>query len=1268
MPENLWIINEILNSYNKKIIKNSINDLFITPSSSKISVEESEKIKNSLVLFGFQKEDWFIETLFARWYLDKIIGNEQKLIALKEVWFQLDSVDDIGNICHNSVEHIHKSIDTFESLREKLVILQDIWFRFNGTSFPYIQKIPEVVDKIIRLKEKLILLKPFWIELDLKDREFFNVDEETLDQLIHLQEKLKLAWKITLRISLQNICLVTITENKSKKSKWIDEFTKIKSETFEIINQKNINTHENILNFDIIYWDKDYSYGKKIKEWVSKKILSILDDSNYSNPSFLDTLDETIFDAALQNIDLLSTLLKKIWIVIDIKKFLKLSYLFDKPEVMKNMIKLMEADLWITPINLEKNQALFLQLDDENTSDIIQMRAIHNIEVFDEINLITNVISNRENVKAILENKEKYTKLVWLYKTTFWGEERLFQKWIFTQNLTDMLFFSNFDELEWAFKEITNFVETHSFRQKHNNMFNGDNISFFMKIGATHPWDVTTLILTFFQHNFSIEFIDFLKKQNIAHIRDFLQSLDIEFLINNNKYCNEYILLLQAFWLEVHAEIKKVTYAYNIVQLLSGISPQNITSLDAIFNKLKKTWFWEWKISKDNITEIWALTKSEYDDTNLSDEHKQVNENIIKISRWGDIESYKQIIRSLWDYIYSKDIEEDFSFQDLLEIFGRTFHSDFLKTLHRNTGSESFKYLLSKKARLQDIEKAYNNYPDLFSLDLNNEYYKFCLDYALEHDNYDYLSQNIETINYLTNSWKLMHWLWIGNAELKYEWSHISNIVNNILNYIEPKNIKSISDILLALKEILTHTWGYLTISMINGYIEDGKSLEGLLKESLEAKKEVLSPNPITHFNLATYETIFLAYRPTGYTIDSIRYNIENRNISDMSHHLEWIQYNLNWYDMEFFQRSYHLQWSQNATLVNGIDQLLRWNKVLLNIEKLWDEDKNSYSLFQWLNTKLFFTTSTNLFHWNKNDSKLNDWIFNILREVYALNNDARIEAYKYNFVDGNFTYERLSELREIFSVVTKDSFDSIIWEEIWKLGEEKQISLWENIWKLKDKNLKTKYEEIEAKDITLEEKIKELFMWRFLGYASQIRKYISAEMKKFSEVKGKQTPVKAVLSKNIWSFFAKAGAWLCTSENFEMWQEKRHIHLNLVDEQKQEIIGNVMLYFEAWRNYLIARGFNPRTDIESTYEVHHMVDEMIRVVKEIAVQNGYVDEHWEALVYIPPQDSTHLVSNRETVRKRISYIVGKVNKQIHDTNFSGNKIWFRVCQTLHRI
>ena len=102
--------------------------------------------------------------------------------------------------------------------------------------------------------------------------------------------------------------------------------------------------------------------------------------------------------------------------------------------------------------------------------------------------------------------------------------------------------------------------------------------------------------------------------------------------------------------------------------------------------------------------------------------------------------------------MYEKYLNSSNHFSKLLQIFGKIFNSQFLKTLLNNEHLSIFTYLLSKKVRLQDIERAYNNYEKILSIDVENQYYKFCLDYSLEMDNYDYLAQNIETIKYLIQS------------------------------------------------------------------------------------------------------------------------------------------------------------------------------------------------------------------------------------------------------------------------------------------------------------------------------------------------------------------------------------------------------------------------------------------------------------------------------------------------------------------------------------
>lgn len=1258
MPEN-FILKSLISQKN---FKNNNIKLY-NEWENYMSISQYTEIEESLSIFWISGVDYeSFESLFSRWYLDKIVWIEYKLIALKAVWFQL-SIESLLDLCIESKSDLEKNIQTYDSLFPRLRDIQDVWFQFDGKSFWCIEHIDQfTLLRIAGYQEQLKFLYDFWVRFHLSDWEYFHFNWETVNMLFSLGEKLKMDWKIGLKISIKNISEMTLSEYEKRKKKKISSISsETKFDINDILNgktswiiQKN-NLKNSIIKYDYIY---DLLSEHKKDIWALKNYIKI-SDSNSFNGLFLYDINGTTFDIAWHYIDTISILLEKIWATsIAIHDFVKLTYLFCNKKLLDIFISLLENWYSISLSDFIKNSETFKKIDQETVEYILKIKSIHDGADIDDTNLITHVINKKWNVKLILQQEARYIQLIWWYKSTFWSEEMMFEGGEFSNDIVSILYAENFVELWWFFEKL----KTNSNGNPYHDIWFERNLAFLMKINPI-AWDFNILIDTCFQYNLRLDLFLTIESHmlhgNIKYFREYLEKFAIEWLWSvSAPVVNELVILCNAFSIEVGKQTKEFTYRYNIHSLLWWKKIANISSLDEIIEKLKQTWFHTWKITKDNIEEIGALLNSWMDE-------KKLDMFVIN----NDIDTYKKIVRALWEYMYDNFLNKKNYFIQLLGIFWSIFQSNFLKDLSRNTWSKAFYYMLWKKVRLQDIEKVYENYNNIFSLDINNEYYKFCLDYALDNDNYDYLEQNIETIKYLIESWFFLDLLW-KNTPKNLKWMNVSNIIFNI---IETKNIElqatlTSQNLIKLLENILLFTWWYLTISMVKWYIEDGKSLEELLKESLEAKKEVLSPNPIRHLNLATYETIFLAYRPTGFTIDSIKTNIENGNISDMSEHLRWINYSQDWYKIELFERSYTLEWEQDEIVVNWVDQILKWHNILNNIENIAHPENEEKWILQWLNLKLFFSTSTNLLSKEDGNNKINQWIFTVLRDIYAMNTDSRIASYRNNFCDGEFNYERLSELKEIFSVVTKDSFDTVISNEINKLKKEEQLELWEKIWKLKDKNLKAKYDELNANHTELAFKIKEIFFWRLLEYAKSIRKYITAEMKKFSEIKWSQTQVKAVLSKNVWSFFAKAGAWLCTSENYDMWREARHIHLNLIDEQKQEIIWNVMLYFEPGRNYLIVRWFNPRADIESAYDVPHMVDEMIRVVKEIAVQNWYIDEKWEALVYIPPQDHYHAVSNREKVRKRISYIVWKVWESIHNANFSANKMWMRTYHTLHKI
>lgn len=1259
MPEIFdWYINNILNN-NSKFLKENLTDFIIKTNLTKMSSEEAQQIEESLLLLWIQDIDTtLIETLFARWYLEKIVWNEERIKSLVQIWFGLDFTS-ILSLCNNSKEEINQSISKFQRLFQKLSELKELWFCFDGKSFCNILHISEnQIERIIGHKEQFLFLYQFWVHFNLADWEYFYFHESLVNTLFSLWEKLKLSGKIWLQISLKHICAIKNKvdlrkelENTQEAILWKIQailwkiqailWMKNKNLDDEVKSSQKIITTDKILNNNFIIQEE-----KPIKEFI----YSFNEDSNNINPSFLDTIDEVVFDTALKNIEILWAILSYLWIeTIDIKDFLELSYLFEKPICL---VSALSSWLRIDLNTLKRYKAELLQFENPDFTKRVKLLTSIWVDVsLHNANAIENI--TEEQFNQIKQNKTHIMALTDYEEPKEWIQVARIRKWMRitgTEVQIEIMCSENLEEFVEIYKSISK-------EKKWNQIFNPANLSFIMNITSQNPWDLTRFINTYFEYNFPVWIIDaLLKEQMIDNLEDFLKKFSENWLKWSSLYLNEFIILCEAFWYKVNENVKKQTYNYNIKTLLSWWpKPSNITSLDEIFNKLEVTWFLQWKITKDNIEEIWAIVNT-----------WTPEEKYDKFILGNDIDTYKKIVRALWEYMYIWNLNENFNLYWLCQIFWKLFNSTFLIDFSKSYKSHDLTtYLLSKKVRLQDIERAYNNYDKLFSLDIKNPYYKFCLDYAVETDNYDYLAQNIETIKYLNNNGffhKIISWISTPNIQDIEVWE----IKNTIVKYfLDIKSIhwkeKITPEILIKLiNNILNFTWWYLTVSMIEWYIR-WKSLQELLEESLEAKKEVLSPNTITHFNLATYEIIFLAYRPTGkYTIDTIKQNIENGNIQDCSHHLKWIHYNPDGYPMEFFQRSYILEWKQDSVIVKWIHDLLNWKPSKQNI-------------FTSMNLKLFFSQATSLFSTSDWTTIWNDGILELITHIYALNKDSRIQSYLWNFSWSEFNYDRLSSLREIFSAVTKDSFWLIIAIEIDSLPYEEKVKLWESIGKLKDKNIKAKYDELNKKYETSKnstERLIEIFMWRLLEYAKTIRKYITAEMKKFKEIKWKQTPVKAILSKNIWSFFAKAGAWLCTWYDYKIWSEERHIHLNLIDEKRQEIIWNVMLYFEPGRNYLIARWFNPRDDIETSYDVNHMVDEMIRVVKEIAVQNWYVDDYWEALVYVPPNNDDYInLTNRVQVWKRFKYFIEQKDQRVYNANFEARSIWtWLIYHTLHRI
>jgi hypothetical protein len=159
----------------------------------------------------------------------------------------------------------------------------------------------------------------------------------------------------------------------------------------------------------------------------------------------------------------------------------------------------------------------------------------------------------------------------------------------------------------------------------------------------------------------------------------------------------------------------------------------------------------------------------------------------------------------------------------------------------------------------------------------------------------------------------------------------------------------------------------------------------------------------------------------------------------------------------------------------------------------------------------------------------------------------------------------------------------------------------------------------------------------RLVQRAKALNVVVKRELKKVKSVRSEQmVPARCVVSKNVGSYFAKAGAELCTKNNMGMWKEPRHFHLNIIHDQ--QIIGNVMIYIEPGRDYLVVRGFNPRVDAMGQFDRRHLANELVRVCQIIAKDNGFTE------IYAPEHTAWHALSNRQGMIKEIQSI-GRRNR-----------------------
>jgi len=254
-------------------------------------------------------------------------------------------------------------------------------------------------------------------------------------------------------------------------------------------------------------------------------------------------------------------------------------------------------------------------------------------------------------------------------------------------------------------------------------------------------------------------------------------------------------------------------------------------------------------------------------------------------------------------------------------------------------------------------------------------------------------------------------------------------------------------------------------------------------------------------------------------------------------------------------------------------------------------------------------------------------------------------------------SYNYLNELKEILGVYFSDNY----WERLKNfLGANPKIE--GRVLKIlssgdRQETLKKKLakdgESINWETVaTREEASKALSVFIQTKVLKLIREEIARMSNKFveSENEGEaqsesKRKLKAYISKNVGSFFAKASAGICTAQDVSLFERQDHFHINIV-ENEQTVQGNIQAYVindPAGGKSLVLRGFNPNSAFLEKIDAGAFCEAVLKIAKQFQKDNGlthvYITEHLSGW---------HALSNREAVAQYLQkrYVKEKKEKQ----------------------
>ncbi len=364
-------------------------------------------------------------------------------------------------------------------------------------------------------------------------------------------------------------------------------------------------------------------------------------------------------------------------------------------------------------------------------------------------------------------------------------------------------------------------------------------------------------------------------------------------------------------------------------------------------------------------------------------------------------------------------------------------------------------------------------------------------------------------------------------------------------------------------------------------------------------------------------EMVYLAYKPVGMNFEKVKGFMNT--VEDRTEDLRGYKFPENGYD-------FSLNVGQKIMLKEG--ESLDWNKLpsykrMLSVP--YPEDEKSIKIFSSLLNRIAKAGTLN-------DEEIGNILSVMNRDEFIINFVKRYEQ-----LDDQNACNYLNDLREVFGIYFKDNFKERL-QNFLSANPTIEGQLMKTLTSPdRQKVLKTKLgkraEEINWGNLSDKKEISRLIaIFLDSSILKSSKDAINKNVNKFTAEDGRtglttKKDLKAYISKNIGSFFAKASAGICTSEDIPLFNMENHFHINIV-EGDESVRANVQAYIinDGGKKSLLLRGFNPNTDFLDKIDAESFCEKVIEIGRQFAKDNNL------SAVYITEQGGWHSLSNREKV------------------------------------